>query len=94
MNRTVMAALVAVALAAPAFTPAARADVSVTFNPGVVAYGYQDGYWDRDHAWHTWSNDRDRDDWRGKYAEHYYDRAHTAAPDNGWRRDSWWGDKH
>ena len=54
MKRTLQAALVAVALAAPAFAPiAARADVSVTFNSGSVAYGYNDGYWDRAHAWHA-----------------------------------------
>lgn len=92
MKRTIQAALVAVALAAPAFAPlAARADVTVTFDQGSVAYGYNDGYWDRTHAWHPWPNDRARDDWRSHYAAHYYDRAHTAYPGEGWRTDTWWG---
>lgn len=91
MKRTILAVLVATALAAPAFAPvAARADVTVTFNPGVVAYGYQDGYWDRDHAWHAWPNQQAETDWRGHNTEHYYDYRHDRDQDMGWRGDSWW----
>jgi hypothetical protein len=93
MKRTIQAVLVtaAVALAAPVFTPvAARADVSVTFDSGHVAYGYQDGYWDRDHAWHVWPNGDAAKAYREKNAEHYYDRRHDADKDAGWRGDSWW----
>lgn len=57
MKRTMQAVLIAAALAAPAFAPlAAKADVTVTFDSGSVAYGYNDGYWDRAHAWHPWPN--------------------------------------
>lgn len=96
MKRTIQAVLAATALAfaAPALMPVAHADVTVQFNPGSVAYGYNDGYWDRDHAWHTWANDRDRDSWHTQYSEHYYDRAHTAVPSEGWRTDTWWSTNH
>lgn len=91
MKRTIQAVLVAVALSAPAFAPlAARADVSVTFDSGSVAYGYQDGYWDRTHAWHAWPNDTAVKTYREKDAEHYYDRRHDADRDMGWRGDNYW----
>lgn len=91
MKRILQAALVAVALTAPAFAPvAARADVSVTFDSGSVAYGYNDGYWDRDHAWHPWPNRQAEADWRAHNAEHYYDRRHDSDHDMGWRGDHWW----
>jgi hypothetical protein len=93
MKRIIEAVFVtaAVALAVPVLTPqAARADVTVTFNPGIVAYGYQDGYWDRDHAWHAWPNDDAVKAYRERNAEHYYDRRHDADHDMGWRGDNWW----
>jgi hypothetical protein len=91
MKRTVQAVLVAVALSAPAFAPvAARADVSVTFDPGGVAYGYQDGYWDRGHHWHGWPNAAAAREWRERNHEHYYDRRHDRERGEGWRGDSWW----
>ena len=91
MKRTVRAVLIAVALAAPAFAPIANAaDVSVTFNPGVVAFGYQDGYWDRDHHWHTWPNAAAASDWRTHNASHYYAYRHDRDRDMGWRNEHWW----
>jgi hypothetical protein len=93
MKWTIQATLVAAAtaLAVPAFSPvAARADVTVTFDNGTVAYGYQDGYWDREHAWHTWPNDEAARAFREREAEHYYDRRHDADRDMGWRGDAWW----
>lgn len=92
MKRTIQAALVAVALAAPMAAPIVThaADVSVQFNSGSVAYGYNDGYWDRTHAWHAWPSDRDRDAWHTQYHEHYYDQTHTVLPNGGWRTDTWW----
>lgn len=91
MKRTIQAVLVAVALAAPAFAPlAARADVSVTFDAGSVAYGYKDGYWDRTHAWHPWPNAQAEADWRAHNAAHFWDHRHDADKDAGWRGDNWW----
>lgn len=81
----------AVALAAPAFVPLpAQAEVSVTFDAGNIAYGYNDGYWDRNHTWHAWPNAQAQSDYRAHYASHYYDKRHDADKDAGWRGDNWW----
>ena len=94
MKRIVQAAFIAAALAAPAFVPlAARADVSVTFDTGSVAYGYNDGYWDRAHAWHPWPNTASQREWSERNREHYFDRRHDREHDMGWRTDRWW-DRH
>ena len=94
MKRTIQAMLVAVALTAPAFAPlAAKADVSVTFNPGGVAYGYSDGYWDREHSWHRWPNATAAREWREHNRTHYYAYHHDRDHDMGWRNDHWW-DRH
>lgn len=94
MKRMIQAALIATALAAPAFAPlAARADVSVTFDSGSVAYGYNDGYWDRSHAFHTWPNAAAQREWSERNREHYFDQRHDRDHDMGWRTDRWW-DRH
>jgi hypothetical protein len=91
MKRTIQAVLIAAALAAPAFAPlAARADVSVTFDSGSVAYGYNDGYWDRSHAWHAWPNTAAQHEWSERNREHYFDQRHDRDHDMGWRTDRWW----
>lgn len=91
MKRTIQAALIAAALAAPAFAPlAAKADVSVTFDQGSVAYGYNDGYWDRSHAWHGWPNPAAQREWREHNAKHYYAWKHDRDRDMGWHEDHWW----
>jgi hypothetical protein len=73
-------------------TPAKAADVTVAVGPGApaIAFGYNDGYWDREHAWHQW---RDRDEaarWREANREHFYERKHDAERDMGWRNERWW----
>ncbi|HVA11791.1 MAG TPA: hypothetical protein VNF99_00940 [Stellaceae bacterium] len=83
-----LAFVLGAALLAP--TIAARAEVTVTFNPGGIAYGYNDGYWDRDHAWHAWPDRRAAEDYRSHDAQHYDDRKHDADKDGGWRGDNWW----
>ena len=94
MKRTLLAVAIAAGLAAPAFAPlAARADVAVTFDTGRVAYGYNDGYWDRSHAWHTWPNDAAHREYRERNREHYFDQKHDRDHDMGWRSDRWW-DRH
>jgi len=94
MKRMLQAVVIATALAAPAFAPlAARADVSVTFDSGSVAYGYNDGYWDRSHAWHAWPNPAAQHEWSERNREHYFDRRHDRDHDMGWRTDRWW-DRH
>lgn len=91
MKRTMQAVLIATALATPAFAPlAVKADVSVTFDSGSVAYGYNDGYWDRTHHWHTWPSPADERQWRDANRDHYYDRRHDRDRDMGWHNDNWW----
>ena len=71
--------------------PAHAADVAVGVGPAGIAFGYQDGYWDRSHNWHAW---RDRDEaahWREANREHYYDYKHDRDRDQGWReREQYW----
>lgn len=92
MKRTIQAVLIAAALAAPAFAPlAAKADVTVRFDSGSVAYGYNDGYWDRAHAWHPWPNPGAQREWRERNTAHYYNWKHDRDRDMGWHDDHWWG---
>src|SRR5579875_3960076 len=58
---------------------------------GSVAYGYNDGYWDRSHAWHPWPNQRAESDWRAHNAAHFYNQRHYRDHEMGWRNDHWWG---
>lgn len=94
MKRGLQAALVAAALSAgalPLTTAARAADVSVSFDAGNVAFGFTDGYWDRDHAWHPWPNAAARNDWRAHNKAHYYSHAHTHYKSAGWRdSDHYW----
>lgn len=93
MRRTITFAIAALALAAAplaTIAPAAAADATVSVNSGGIAFGYSDGYWDRDHQWHQW---RDRDEareWREHNKDHYYDRRHDEEKDAGWRGERWW----
>jgi len=93
VRHRIEAALVAFALlGAPVATVApAAAQVQISINPGSIAYGYSDGYWDRNHHWHPWANENDRNWYRSHYAGHYYDRRHDREPEQGWRNsDRWW----
>ena len=93
MRRSLKAAVVALALAGGALTlsPARAAEVGISINPGGVAFGYNDGYWDRNHRWHAWRRPSDADWYRTHYAEHYYDWRHDRDNDRGWHgNDRWW----
>ncbi len=48
-----------------------------TFRAGDVAFGFQDGYYDRKNQWRSWRNARERDLYRAKYRDTY----------RGYRRD-------
>lgn len=81
-------AVVPLVSAAPA---EARARVGVVLNLGDIAFGYNDGYWDRDHRWHRWHNPQERYRYRVYYREHYYDRDHDRDRNYGWRdHDRYW----
>lgn len=95
MTRTMTAALVAVALMGEAMTVPAFADEVTTSSTTTTTtgpvFGYSDGYYSRDHAWHSWANQDAMVTYRKEHHEHYYDMAHTAAPDQGWREhDTYW----
>ncbi|MBV8187356.1 MAG: hypothetical protein JOY64_08075 [Alphaproteobacteria bacterium] len=57
---------------------------SVTFSTGNVGIGYSDGYWDRDHAWHEWQRDADRDAYRRSRNAEYHEWRHDRDKDMGW----------
>jgi hypothetical protein len=61
------------------------ADVSVTFDPGVVAYGYSDGYWTTRREWRTWEKPEYIEVYRRHPGARYYEYRHDRDPDMGWR---------
>lgn len=63
---------------------ASATDVHVTFDPGNVAYGYTDGYWTRDHHWHTWDKPEYVEIYRKHPGAHYYEYRHDRDRDMGW----------
>jgi hypothetical protein len=73
----------------------ARADnVTVGVGPGGIAFGYNDGYWDRDRHWHAWRNHEEAEHWRAENRSHYYDWKHDRDRDAGWRDNDRWWDHH
>ena len=88
MNKTLKSAAMAIAFAgvsAISLSTAFAADVVVTFDPNVVAYGYNDGYWSRTHTWHAWEQPAHREVYQRTPNVQYYEYAHTRDPDQGWR---------
>jgi hypothetical protein len=65
-------------------TPASAADVVVQFDPSTVRYGYNDGYWDHSHAWHTWAAPEHVTTYKSYKGAQYYDYAHTRDTNQGW----------
>jgi hypothetical protein len=66
---------------------------------GIAVLGYEDGYYDRDRRWHRWRNDNERDWFRQRHRDKYFDVRRDRDRDrnrrdwrNGrrkdWRRDS------
>lgn len=96
MTRTITAALVAVALVGGSLA-AAKADqvtTSTTTTTTGPAFGYEDGYWARNHSWHNWASPEDRTTFEKTYHAHYYSGMHTAAPDKGWREHDLYWESH
>jgi hypothetical protein len=60
--------------------------VGVSFDIGDIAFGYQDGYWDRGRHWHNWQNQDEMQYYRSASGNHYYDYNHDRDSDNGWRQ--------
>jgi hypothetical protein len=97
MRTTTKIALVALALAGGSLAvtgqPALADNVTVGVSPGGFAFGYSDGYWDRNHAWHAWENKEQAARFREENRDHYYEWKHDRDPDQGWRSERWW-DRH
>lgn len=94
MIRTLSSALVAVALVGGSLAVAQADEVTTskttTTTTGPV-FGYEDGYWARDHVWHTWASPADRTEFQKTESKHFYSSTHTTAPDEGWREhDEYW----
>ena len=92
-------ALLALALVATPLSvsaPAAAA-VNLGITLGNAAFGYSDGYWDRDHQWHKWRNKAESQYFRTHYGEHYMAVRHDRDRkdrDKGWRNERWWEEHH
>ena len=84
MKLVTIAALSAV-VAMAGIGAARAADVSVTFDPGTVAYGDTDGYWTTDHTWHAWAKPEYIETYRHHPGAHYYAYKHDRDHDMGWR---------
>jgi hypothetical protein len=57
--------------------------VGVVFDVNEVAFGYQDGYWDRGHRWHDWRNG-EMAHYRNAPGNQYHDWNHDRDGDHGW----------
>jgi hypothetical protein len=86
MKTTLKATALAALLAGATIGGSAiAADVSVTFDPGIVAYGYNDGYWTTKHEWRTWEKPEYVEVYRKHPGARYYEYRHDRDPDMGWR---------
>ena len=71
--------------------PANAADVTVAVGQApVVAFGYNDGYWDREHKWHDWRNHEEMSRWQTENHDHFYEKKHVELPNGGWREERYW----
>jgi hypothetical protein len=85
MNKTLKATALAFAIAGATALSAQAADTVVTFDPGVVAYGYTDGYWTTKREWRTWEKPEYVETYRKVPNARYYEYRHDRDPDQGWR---------
>ena len=85
MKYILRAAAVAAIIGTTAFGSAIAADVAVTFDPGIVAYGYSDGYWTTKREWRTWDKPEYVEVYRKHPGARYYEWKHDRDPDMGWR---------
>ena len=88
MNTPLKAVCLTLALAAG---PAALAGCVVAPGGGEVAFGYNDGYWDRDHHWHAWADAQQAARFRDSNGSHFYNRRHDEDRNQGWNdNDRYW----
>jgi hypothetical protein len=97
MRSSIKIALLALAIGGSSLSAGipAQAGVDINIGPaGGIAFGYNDGYWDRAHTWHAWKNDDEARAYRESNKEHYYEYKHDRDPDGGWRDNEHYWDKH
>ena len=87
MKTILKAAALAAILGTTALGTVQAADVSVTFNPADVAYGYSDGYWTTKREWRSWDKPEYVEVYRKHPGARYYEYRHDRDPDKGWRGD-------
>lgn len=85
MKTILKAAALAALLGTTALGAAQAADTVVTFDPGIVAYGYSDGYWTTKREWRTWEKPEYVEVYRKHPNARYYEYRHDRDPDQGWR---------
>jgi opacity protein-like surface antigen len=85
MKNILKAAAIAALLGSAALGTAQAADTVVTFDPGIVAYGYSDGYWTTKKEWRTWDKPEYVEVYRKHPQARYYEYRHDRDADMGWR---------
>jgi len=88
MHKVLTGAIVALGLTGASLAFALPADaqpVGISINVGDVAFGYQDGYWDRAHMWHRWRNDAEMQYYIAAPGSQYNAWRHDRDADMGWR---------
>jgi hypothetical protein len=98
MKSSMKIAIIALAVSGSSLAlsvPVMADNVAVTVGPaGGIAFGYNDGYWDRGHSWHAWRNQEEMTTYRTANHEHYYEYKHDRDPDGGWREKERYWDHH
>jgi len=95
MRKLIQGSLIAFALVTAPLIASGPAFAAVDFSIslGNAAFGYSDGYWDRDHHWHTWRNKDEQRYFQTHYGDHYVGERHDRDRndrDQGWRSERWW----
>jgi len=56
---------------------------SLSVDFGSVAFGYNDGYWDTGHHWHTWRNNAERTNYQS-HGSNFHGYNHDRDRNGGW----------
>ncbi len=59
-------------------------NTALSIDFGTVAFGFNDGYWDTGHRWHTWRNNSERTSYRSNHGSNFHGYNHTRDRNNGW----------
>ena len=85
MNRPLKATALALSILGATAIGTSAFAVDIIFDPGVVAYGYSDGYWTTKREWRTWEKPEYIEVYRKHPGARYYEYRHDRDPDMGWR---------